>query len=50
VTVYWDGKELKGGALLTDKIKRGFVGVYANFVGELGEATTKVDSFLLREE
>ena len=33
-----------------DKISRGFVGVYANFVGGLGEATTKIDSFLTREE
>ncbi|MBI4680877.1 MAG: hypothetical protein HY753_06665 [Nitrospirae bacterium] len=49
-TAYWDLKELKGGPFLVDKIQRGFVGVYANFVGGLGEATTKVDSFLLREE
>ena len=50
VTVYWDGKELEGGPLLVDKIKRGFVGVYANFVGGLGAATTKVDSIILKEE
>ncbi len=50
VTVYWDGKELKGGPFLVDKIKRGFVGVYANFVSGLGEATTKVDGFFMKEE
>jgi hypothetical protein len=27
-----------------------FVGVYVNFVGGLGEATTKVDGFMLKEE
>ena len=50
VIIYWDGKELKVGPLLVDKIKRGFVGVYVNFVGGLGEATTKVDGFMLKEE
>ena len=49
-TIYWDRKELTGGPFIVDKIPRGFVGVYANFVGGLGEATTKVDSFKLREE
>jgi hypothetical protein len=50
VTAYWNGKELRGGPFLVDKIQRGFSGVYANFVGGLGEATTKIDDFLLREE
>ena len=50
VITYWDEKELKGGPFLVDKIPRGFVGVYANFVGGLGEATTKVDGFMLKEE
>ncbi len=49
-TVYWDNIELKGGPLIVDKIKRGFIGIYTNFVGGLGEATTKVDSILLKEE
>jgi hypothetical protein len=49
-TAYWDGRELKGGPLMTDRIRRGFAGVYANFVGGLGEATAKVDNFLLKEE
>ncbi|HCC68476.1 MAG TPA: hypothetical protein DEP99_01100 [Nitrospiraceae bacterium] len=49
-TAYWDGKELKGGPFIVDKIQRGFVGVYVNFVGGLGEATTKVDGFVLRKE
>lgn len=50
VNVYWNGKELIGGPFFVDKIKKGFVGIYANFVGGLGEATTKVDKFILREE
>ncbi len=50
VTAYWNGKELKGGPFFVDKIQRGFSGVYANFVGGLGEATTKVDSFLIKVE
>jgi len=41
--------ELKGGPFLVDKISREFVGVYANYVGGLGEATTKVDGFILKE-
>lgn len=50
VTIFWNGKELEGGPFVVDKIKRGFAGVYANYVGGLGEATTKVDNFLLKEE
>ena len=46
--VYWDEKELNGGPFQVDKIPKGFVGVYTNFVGGLGESTTKVDSFILR--
>lgn len=49
-TLYWNGEKLKGGPFLVDKIQRGFVGVYTNFVGGLGEATTKIDSFMLKEE
>jgi hypothetical protein len=41
--------ELKGGPFLVDNISREFVGVYANYVGGLGEATTKVDGFILKE-
>lgn len=55
------GKERKGlgflewkrtwcGPFDVDRIKRGFAGIYANYVGGLGEATTKVDSFLLKED
>lgn len=47
--VLWNGRELNG-SFDVDKIKKGFVGVYANYVGGLGEATTKVDNFLLRAE
>jgi len=35
---------------MADKISRGFVGVYANYVGGIGEAATKVDAFILRVE
>lgn len=50
VSVLWNGKELEGGPFIVDKIKRGFAGVYANYVGGLGEATTKVDNFYLKAE
>lgn len=50
VTVFWNEKELSGSPFDVDKIKRGFAGVYANYVGGLGEATTKVDNFLLKAE
>lgn len=45
--VYWNDKELKG-EIDVSKIKRGFVGVYANFVGGLGLAETKIDYLRLR--
>lgn len=48
--IFWNGRELNGAPFDVDKIKRGFVGVYANYVGGLGEATTKIDNFLLRAE
>lgn len=48
VTAYWDGKELKGGPFQADNIPRGFAGVYANYVGGLGNAVTKVDSFMVK--
>ncbi len=50
VRVYWNDEELKGGPFLVDRIKRGFIGVYANFVGGFGEATTRVDSIMVIEE
>jgi hypothetical protein len=34
---------------MTDKIRRGFAGIYANFVGGLGEAAAKVVHFMLKE-
>lgn len=49
-SVFWNSKELMGGPFDVDKIKKGFAGVYANYVGGLGEATTKVDKFILKEE
>lgn len=49
-SVFWNSKELMGGPFDVDKIKKGFAGVYANYVGGLGEATTKVDNFILKEE
>lgn len=48
--VFWNGRELGGGPFDVDRIKRVFAGIYTNYVGGLGEATTKVDSFLLKEE
>ena len=40
----------KEGLSLSIRFKRGFVGVYANFVSGLEEATTKVDGFFMKEE
>lgn len=49
-TLYWDRKELGGGPFFVDKITRGFVGVYTNFVGGLGDAVTKVDGLIIKIE
>lgn len=46
---YFNEKELSG-TVDVSRINRGFVGVYANFVGGLGAAETKVDSFILKVE
>jgi hypothetical protein len=50
VTIFWNDKELSGGPYLVDRIKIGFAGVYANYVGGLGEAVTRVDNFYLKAE
>lgn len=47
---YWDGNALGGGKIVVDKIPRGFAGVYANYVGGLGNASTRVDNFVLKVE
>ncbi len=44
---YFNKKELPG-TVRVDRIKRGFVGIYTNFVGGLGEAETKFDSFIIK--
>ncbi len=49
-TLYWDMKELKGSPFFVDKITRGFVGVYTNFVVGLGDAGTKVDGLIIKIE
>lgn len=46
---FWNGMQLKG-EVDVSRITKGFVGVYSNFVGGLGRAETKVDSFILRTE
>jgi hypothetical protein len=48
--IYWNGKRLNLTPVSVDRIKRGFVGVYANYVGGFGLVTTKVDSFMLKKE
>jgi hypothetical protein len=48
--VYWDGRELDGGPFAVDTISTGFAGVYTNYVGGFGEASTKVDGFYLKQE
>lgn len=50
VTAYWDGRELNGGPFVVDKISKGFAGVYTNYVGGFGEASTKVDGFDLKQK
>jgi hypothetical protein len=50
LTAYWDGRELKGGPFVVDKIPRGFAGVYTNYVGGFGEAAAKVDGFSLEQD
>lgn len=47
---YWNDAFLPGCPIIVDKNNKGFVGVYTNFVGGIGEAFTKIDGFLLREE
>ncbi len=49
-TVYWNGEKLSGDPITVDKIKKGFAGVYTNYVGGLGEAITKIDAFILKKE
>ncbi|MCX8031592.1 MAG: hypothetical protein N3A59_08470 [Thermodesulfovibrionales bacterium] len=49
-TVYLNNITLSGGPFIVDRVKRGFAGVYANFVGGLGEVTTKVDRFFIKIE
>jgi hypothetical protein len=49
-TVYWDGLRLKDGPFVVDKISTGFAGVYTNYVGGFGDASTKVDSFVLKQQ
>lgn len=44
------GKEIGDSPLMADRAKMGFTGVYSNFVGGLGEAITKIDAFVLKEE
>ncbi len=48
--IYWDGQLLDGGPFQTDNIRKGYVGVYANFVGGLGKAKAMVDEFVLKPE
>jgi len=47
---YWNGHKLSGEPIIVDKIKKGFVGVYTNYTGGLGEASTKIDAFILKKE
>lgn len=49
-TVYWNGNKLSGDPITVDRIKRGFAGIYTNYVGGIGEAITKIDAFILKRE
>ena len=41
--IYWNETKLPGGPFPIDRVQSGYIGVYANFVGGLGHAETKVD-------
>jgi hypothetical protein len=41
--IYWNGTKLPGGPFPVDRVQSGYIGVYANFVGGLGHAETKID-------
>ena len=41
--IYWNETKLPGGPFPIDRVQSGYFGVYANFVGGLGYAETKVD-------
>jgi hypothetical protein len=43
--VYWNGIKLSGGPFTVDRVRKGYVGVYANVVGGFGLAQTKIDRF-----
>lgn len=42
-TIFWNNKKLPGNPIHVDRIKKGFIGVYTNFVGGFGYAETRVD-------
>jgi hypothetical protein len=42
-TAFWNGLLLPGKKIPVDQIPRGFVGIYANYVGGRGAAETRVD-------
>ena len=42
--VSWNDAKLPDGPFPIDRVQSGFIGVYANFVGGLGHAETKIDA------
>lgn len=46
--VYWNETKLAGGPFPIDRVPSGVIGVYANFVGGLGHAETKIDGLRVR--
>lgn len=44
---YWDDKELPGGPAIDYRIRSGYFGVYANFVGGRQNARTLVDALVV---
>ena len=46
--VYWNETKLAGGPFPIDRVQSGVIGVYANFVGGLGHAETKIDGLRVR--
>jgi hypothetical protein len=46
--VWWNDKPLSGKPSKINRLEEGYVGVYANFVGGLGKAETRIDDLRVR--
>jgi hypothetical protein len=46
--ISWDSNRLPGGPFRLDRIRSGYIGVYATYTGGRGFAETKIDGLLIR--